>query len=107
MRAKVLLCRFCYHGDVLKRSAVQVGREFVRHVLPGVVRPVRTLWNEIIGFLFIVLALWATPSGIRAVREFEGDPKDAVRLALVCGFILMMTCFGISSFRRARRISRS
>jgi hypothetical protein len=92
---------------VPKRSTAQVGREFVRHVLPGVLRPMRTLWNEIIGFLFIVLALWATPSGIRAVREFEGDPRDLFRLGLVGGFILMMSWFGISSFRRARRISRS
>jgi hypothetical protein len=85
----------------------QMGREFVRHVVPGVLRPIRTLWNEIIGFLFIVLALWALPSGARAVREFDGDAQSVLHVALVCGFILMMLWFGISSFLRARRISRS
>ncbi len=85
----------------------QVGREFLRHIVPGVVRPIRTLWNEMIGFLFIALALWATPSGIRAVQEFEGEAGDMFRLGMISGFVVLMLYFGVSSFRRARRISRS
>ena len=37
-----------------KRS--KLGR-FMEHVMPGVVRPLRVLWHEIIGFIFIVLAV--------------------------------------------------
>ena len=81
--------------------------QFLQHVVPAVLKPLRTLWNEVIGFLFIVLALWAAPSGIRAAREFNGDPESFFKIFLVAGFVLIMGGFGISSFRRARKISRS
>ena len=42
----------------------KVGR-FMEHVVPGVVRPMRVLWHEIIGFLFIVLAVIFGSSAIR------------------------------------------
>lgn len=84
-----------------------MGREFVRHVLPNVLRPLRTLWNEIIGFLFIVLGLWAVPSVFRAWQEFEGDGRGLFRIVIVCSFSLIMFYFGLSSFLRAKRISKS
>jgi hypothetical protein len=82
-------------------------RTFIQHVLPAIVKPARTLWNEIIGFVFIVLALWATPSAVRTFREFDGDAESLFRGAIISIFILVMAWFGFSSFRRARRISRS
>ena len=82
-------------------------RRFVEHVLPGVMRPLHALWNQVIGFIFIVLALWATPSAIRYVREFDGDAGDVFRIGLAIGFTALMMYFGIASFLRARKISRS
>ena len=90
-----------------KRSVVKVGIHFARHVVPAAVKPMRTLWHEIIGFLFLALAAWAVPSGIRAVREFDGDPGDFVKLIVIGVFMVIMAWYGLSSFRRARRISRS
>jgi hypothetical protein len=80
---------------------------FLSHVLPGVVRPLHTLWNEIIGFLFIVFAVVAGAYVIRALRSFEGDIEGLFRIVLPALFGLVMGYFGVSSFLRARKISRS
>ena len=85
----------------------QLIRSFLGHVIPGVIRPLHVLWNEIIGFLFLVLAVMPIPSIVRNVREFEGDAGSFFRLILSFSFAGVMAYFGISSFLRARRISRS
>jgi putative effector of murein hydrolase LrgA (UPF0299 family) len=81
--------------------------KFLGHVLPGVVRPLHVLWNEIIGFLFLVLAAMAVPSLIRTLHSFEGNAEDFFRITLTIMFSLVMVYFGISSFLKARKISRS
>ena len=71
-------------------------------------RPARTLWHEVIGFLFLALAVWPIPSGIRTFRELDTRPgKPVARLVLTVSFVTIMAGYGISSFRRARKISRS
>jgi hypothetical protein len=87
-----------------KRS--KLGR-FVEHVVPGVTRPLRVLWNEIIGFVFLCLAAWAVPSTIRNLRTLETGHVGMGRVALSLGFLGLMMFFGVNSFLRARRISRS
>jgi hypothetical protein len=82
--------------------AVRHGREFVKHVVPAIAKPARTLWNEVIGFLFLCFAV---PFGFRAVSYARAG--DGFRL-LVAGFcFVLMAYFGVQSFLRARRISRS
>ena len=86
----------------MKRQAVEQGRLLLKHVLPAVVRPAHTLWNEIIGFLFLSLAVIF---GFNLVRYYlAGDTGRAVIATLPT---LLMVWFGVSSFRRARKISRS
>ena len=85
----------------------QLFSKFLSHVLPGVVRPLHALWNEVIGFLFIVFAVVAGFYVIRAVRGFEGDLEGLVRIFFPALFGLVMGYFGVSSFVRARKISRS
>jgi hypothetical protein len=87
-----------------KRS--KMGR-FVEHVVPGVVRPLRVLWHEIIGFVFLCLAAWAVPSAIRNVRGLQSEQTGLGRVALSFGFLALMAYFAITSFLRARKISRS
>ena len=82
-------------------------RKFLSHVLPGVIKPLHILWNEIIGFLFVVLAGLAVPSLLRNIRSFAGSAEDFFRVLLPVAFVLVMVGFGIGSFRRARKISRS
>jgi hypothetical protein len=80
---------------------------FLGHVMPGVVRPLQVLWNQVIGFVFLVLAVWATPSLIRNIRAFQNQEASMGRVALSLGFLVVMLYFGITSFWRARKISRS
>ena len=96
----------CYDRLVAKRGIVDLSQEFLRHVLPAAIRPARTLWHEVIGFLFLALAVWPIPSAVRTVRNFDGDTGSFVRLAMIVVFVVVMGGYGISSFLRARRISR-
>jgi hypothetical protein len=81
---------------------------FFRHVAPGVIRPLRVLWNEIIGFFFVVLAVWFGSSAVRAIRELnDSDPGSFFRAVISSGFALLLAAFGVSSFWKARRINRS
>ena len=73
------------------------------HVARGVARPIQIIWNQVIGFFFIVLAVIPIPS---AVRNF-GKEGSGAHLALTIPFVVLMACFGISSFWRARKISKS
>ncbi len=84
----------------------QLTNKFLQHIIPGVLRPLRILWNEVIGFLFLVLAIWPIPGIFRAIYHPDGN-GDAFRLILSVIFTLVMAYFGISSFWRARKISRS
>ena len=56
--------------------------QFLGHVVPGVMRPLRVLWNEIIGFVFMVLAAWAAPSAFRHLRDYNGNAETLFRAAL-------------------------
>lgn len=78
-------------------------KRFLGHVLPGVIRPIHILWNQVIGFFFLVLAVLPVPSAIREYGK-EGSGK---RLALTIPFVLLMAWFGISSFLKARKIGRT
>ncbi|HTW66403.1 MAG TPA: hypothetical protein VME17_17390 [Bryobacteraceae bacterium] len=77
-------------------------KKFVHHVMPGVIRPIHILWNQVIGFFFFVLAILPAQYIVRAWR----DGSD-FRLAVYGTFSLVMAIFGIDSFRRARKISKS
>ena len=87
-----------------KRS--KMGR-FAQHVVPGVVRPLRVLWHEVIGFLFIVLAAIFGTSAVRNYNLIHSQEISMLRLAGSFFLPVLMAYFGITSFLRARRISRS
>jgi hypothetical protein len=80
---------------------------FVQIVLPSIIKPLRTLWNEVIGFVFLVFAVMSATSAFRAWRDFDGSGDAVMRLALGGTFTIVMAYFGISSFLRARKISKS
>ncbi|MCU0245887.1 MAG: hypothetical protein MUC42_04905 [Bryobacter sp.] len=82
-------------------------RNFVTHVVPSVAKPLRVLWNEIIGLIFVILAVGAIGQVFVAWRNFDGSGNSLFRLGLSAFFGLMMGGYGISSFWRARKISRS
>lgn len=89
------------------KSMFSLGRKFLSHVLPGIMRPLRILWNEIIAFLFICFAIPAAPKVYSSWKEFDGGPEGLFRLALSSLFLVTMLAFAIGSFLRAKKISRT
>lgn len=83
--------------------------QFFSHIVPAILRPLRVLWNEIVGFVFLVLAVWSAPSSFRAYQEYAqtGETDSLFRIILAGLFALLMGFFGVTSFLRARKISRS
>ena len=82
-------------------------QEFLRHVLPGILKPLRSLWNEIVGFVFLCLALLPLPRAFRQWHEFNETGEGLLVMAVSLFFTVMMGTFGIHSFLRARKITRS
>jgi len=74
----------------------------LRHLVPAVVKPIHSLWNEVIGFLFLSFgAIFA----LRTARYLWSH--DTMRGLLAGGCTAIMAWYGIASFRKARKISRS
>ncbi|HVN05412.1 MAG TPA: hypothetical protein VMT86_13395 [Bryobacteraceae bacterium] len=82
-------------------------RRFLGFVVPAVLKPAHTLWHELIGFVFVCMAIAFVFSGFRAVRQFDGSPSAIFRVAILAFGICLLGGYGISSFRKARKISRS
>jgi hypothetical protein len=87
---------------VWQRLAIRHGREFVKHMVPAIAKPILSLWNQVIGFIFFVFAVLL---GFRAVSLGRAGHMPGL---LLCGFGALLTAwYAVSSFLRARRISRS
>ncbi len=82
-------------------------RKFFAHVVPSVIKPLKVIWNQMIGFTFLVFAVFSGRSVYKSVVEFDGGSESIFRVGLTIIFALLMTFFGVSSFLRARKISRS
>lgn len=65
------------------------------------------LWNEVIGFIFLVLATFVGVSTYRRAQHFTGDTGGLLILAASFTFAALLAVYGVSSFRKARKISRS
>lgn len=86
---------------------LSLGKKLVQHVLPSVFKPIHILWNQLIAFTFFVLAVAVVPSAYRTVREFDGEPRSIFRIGLSCTFAVLMVYFSVSSYLKARKISKS
>ena len=94
------------------RSAQQFVKHFAKHIVPAVLKPARSLWNEIIGFVFICLAVYCGSGVVRSFMKLGSAPPDEttgvlVRLFMSAFCTLLMLYFAVTSFLRARKISRS
>ena len=83
------------------------GRRFLGFVVPAVVKPAHTLWHQIVGFVFTMMAIAFVLSGFRAFRQFDGSAGAVLRLTMLGIGVCLLGGYGISSFLRARKISRS
>jgi hypothetical protein len=102
----------CYDEVVWQRKAIRHGGSFLKHIIPAIIKPLHALWNEVIGFFFLC---FATFFGIRTYTYFThytqappaAAPGEFMRVVATGFFGVVFAGFGISSFLRARKISRS
>ncbi len=80
-----------------------MAKKFIGHVMPGVIRPIHILWNQVIGFFFIVLAILP----ISYILKDWSKPGSGPRLVMEILFAVFMAGFAIHSFLKARKISKS
>jgi hypothetical protein len=84
-----------------KQLARSAGK-FAKHVLPAAFKPIHSLWHEVIGFIFLASA------GLAAWWLFRHTSAlTPGRLILPIIFIVVTAVYGVSSFLKARHISRS
>ena len=77
-------------------------REFVKHVLPATVKPIHSLWHEVLGFIFLAFA------GIGGFRIWQHqNTMPLIQIIIVGIFVAVMAGYGISSVLKSRRISKS
>ena len=98
--------------NVWKRQALRQGQVFLRTVVPAVVKPARTIWNEFIAFLFLCFsAIFGFKTARLAMDYAKAQPGEGfpelLRLAVAGFCTLVMVWFGVASYLRARKISRS
>jgi uncharacterized membrane protein len=80
--------------------------KFAKTVIPGVIKPLHVLWNEMIAFIFFAFTVVASFSAYRYYRASETDPDSFVRFLVAAVFALIMGCFAFGSYRRARKIAK-
>lgn len=82
-------------------------KTFFRTVVPGILKPLRTLWNEMMAFAFFAGAVLFGSAAYREHLKVE-DGKSSVWLVLLPGFACaVFLLFGIQSYVKARRIAKS
>lgn len=92
----------CYDEIVPRKDLARDAATFVKHVVPAAVKPIHSLWHEVIGFVFFVIA------GIASWKVYGSRATmGPVQLAIIVPLIVVSAGYGISSFLKARRISRS
>jgi len=93
---------------VWQRQAVRHGGSFFKHIIPAVIKPLHALWNEVVGFFFLCFAAFFGIRTYTYYRQYtDGVPGKFMAVVLTAFFAVVFAAFGISSFRRAHKISRS
>ena len=95
-----------------QRQAIRHSGKFIKHVAPQVIKPIHSLWNQVIGFFFLCFAAAFFVWTYRYYRIYLHDPPaeifwDMARIIATALVGVMMAAFGVSAFLKARRISRS
>lgn len=85
---------------------IDMAKKFLAAVLPGIVRPLHSLWNEILGFLFFLLAVLMVRPVWQGWKELDQGPEHVLRFLLSVFMLSVMLGFSIHAFLKARRISR-
>ncbi len=83
---------------LLQRAALKTGMQLFSRLLTVL----HQLWHEVTGSLFIILGLAAIPSTIKEWRVAESHTRAVFGTI----FIILMLYFGVTSFMRAKKVSK-
>ncbi len=89
--------------------AVSVAVQEFRKLIPKLWRLARELFHEVMGFIFLAISVFfivGRQGLIRTYQNLDENPDSFPGLLVVLAFVLVFGFFGITSFIRARRISR-
>ena len=81
-------------------------KAFFSSAIPGVIKPLRILWNEMIAFVF---AIFAIILGFQVFRDFtrlDGSSGKLGKIVLLAIFAFVMAVYAVQSFVRSKKISR-
>jgi hypothetical protein len=81
-------------------SALMTG---VRTVVRSFTRAAHQLWLEVIGVIFLIMALSFVGATVKEYGKYHAGEMGAGRLAVAICCALTFAWFGLSSFWRARR----
>jgi len=88
------------------KALFSLAKKFLAAVLPGVVRPLHALWNEVLGFLFLALAVVMVRPVWRGWKEIGQGPEHFLRFLLSAFMLAVLLGFAVHAFWKARRIQR-
>lgn len=91
---------------VAKKVNVSDAQRFAKHVVPEVVRPARVIWNQAIGGIFVLFAVFFFGYSLNYYRDLKTEPSHGLALAFSLFLGLVMSFFAIASFLKARKIAR-
>ena len=82
-------------------------KQFAQHVVPAVVRPARVIWNQALGLVFLLFALLFFGNAARYYSRLNTEAQSPIGFVFSIFLALVMAFFGVHSFLKARRISRT
>jgi uncharacterized membrane protein len=86
---------------------IKLTKQFFGHVVPAIIRPLHILLNQVVGLFFGVFAVWAGVSGVRYWRQLDTPQGNITYVLGTFGSALLLAYLAITSFWKARKISRS
>lgn len=75
-------------------------------VMPGVIRPLRVIWNQSISLIFLIFGVTALSNVWRGYSEMSQPNGSPARLVLSGIFASVMLFFALTSYLRARKIEK-
>jgi hypothetical protein len=90
--------------------AASAGWGEVLNFVPKLWALARQLFNEVMGVVFLALALFLTFGAqglIHTYRQLDERPDSIWQLLGLSGMVLLLGWFGVSSFLRAKKIARN
>jgi hypothetical protein len=73
-------------------------------VFGGLIRSLHQLWLEVTGTFLIGFAIAFGYNAFKEYRKYTVSPDNGWMLAAMIGLTVMMLCFGIHSFWKARKL---